>query len=55
MLFPYFSEANSCPWDMPDFNDRGLSPLTHCMCTIDGISPKRVLSTLLKKFNCAEE
>lgn len=55
MLFPYFSEVNSCPWDMPGFNARGLSPLTHYMCTIDGISPKRVLSALLKKLNCAEE
>lgn len=55
MLFPSFSEVNLCPQDMPDFNAKELIPLTLYMCTIDGISPKRVLSALLKKLNCAEE
>lgn len=52
MFFSPFSEVNSCPWDVPDFNARKLSPLMHYMCTTVAILAMRVRSALPDKLNC---
>lgn len=55
MCRSYFSEVNSYPWDVPDFNATKLRRLMLCMCTTFAILAPSVQSALPEKFNCAQE
>lgn len=52
MFFSPFSEVNSCPWNVPDFNARKPSPLMHYLCTTVAIL---AMSALPEKLNCEQE
>lgn len=46
---------NSCPWDVPDFDAKNLSPLMHYMCTTFAVLAMRVWSALPEKLSSAQE